>query len=74
MENCKKCIHYKSFFIFYKKPVCIRISNVSLKTKKNTPFKITEAYKICKGYFYECSGSVTLSSPGSTSEDGQSGQ
>jgi hypothetical protein len=49
--NCKTCVHYHGGLLFTK-PVCKRISNIDLKTKKNTWFKIGDAYKICKGYFY----------------------
>lgn len=57
MEKCNTCIHYQKNFLF-SKPVCRRISNVNLKTQKNTPFKVYEAYRICKGYFYEKACSV----------------
>lgn len=49
---CETCVHYYKVVPF-SKPVCRRFSNIELKTKKNKPFKIHEAYKICKGYFYE---------------------
>lgn len=49
--NCKTCVYYQGGL--FTKPVCKRISNIHLKTKKNTWFKINEAYKICKGYFYD---------------------
>lgn len=50
MEKCKTCIHYKNFL--FTRPICNRISNIEVKTQKNIPFKVYEAYKICKGYFY----------------------
>ena len=48
MNPCDKCK-------FYTWPWgrCTRISNVNLKTKKNKPYRVKEAYKICKGYFFE---------------------
>lgn len=51
MEVCKTCVHYKDFL--FSRPVCMRISNVNVKTQKNVPLKVYEAYRICKGYFYE---------------------
>lgn len=42
--NCK-------FYTWGRK--CNRISNVDLRTKKNKPYKAKDAYKICKGYFFE---------------------
>lgn len=51
MEKCQTCIYYKDFL--FTRPVCTRISNVNIKTQKNTPLKLYEGYKICKGYFYE---------------------
>lgn len=74
MDVCKTCHYYQKGFLFVRSPTCTRISNVEIKTKKNTPFKINEAYKICKGYFYECSGSDTSFSHDSTSDDGHSGR
>lgn len=50
MEKCQTCVYYKDFL--FSRPVCIRISNVNVKTQKNTPFKLYEGYRICKGYFY----------------------
>lgn len=51
MEKCASCVHYQNFL--FSRPVCGRISNINIKTQKNTPFKVYEAYRICKGYFYE---------------------
>lgn len=51
MDACKTCIHHKDFL--FSRPVCTRISNVNVKTQKNVPLKVYEAYKICKGYFLE---------------------
>ena len=51
MEKCQTCVYYKDFL--FARPVCTRISNVELKTQKNTPLKVHEAFRICKGYFYE---------------------
>ena len=51
MEKCQTCVYYKNFL--FTRPVCMRFSNMELKTQKNIPFKVYEAYRICKGYFYE---------------------
>lgn len=32
---------------------CNRISNINIRTKKNKPYKAKDAFKICKGYFFE---------------------
>lgn len=69
MEKCQTCVHFQNFL--FSRPVCRRISNVDLKTRTNRPLKVYEAFRICKGYFYEhrkdaevkenseCSGSDT---------------
>lgn len=51
--DCKKCKFYEKPFIG--KPICTRISNIrfSPPPPKNLPFKVPEAFKICKGYFFE---------------------
>jgi len=51
MEKCQTCVHYKNFL--FTRPICTRISNVELKTQVNKPLKVYEAFRICKGYFYE---------------------
>lgn len=51
MEKCHHCKFYVQHFLG--KPTCSRISNVSLVSKKNVPFKVPVAFKICKGYFFE---------------------
>jgi hypothetical protein len=51
MDICKQCAFYKPHII--KSPICTRISNVNLLTKKNEPLSIPASFKICKGYFFE---------------------
>ncbi len=60
MEKCSTCVYYKEFL--FARPICTRVSNVTLKTQKNVPFKLYEGYKICKGYFYEPNSDVSSSS------------
>ncbi len=48
---CKQCTFYKPHVL--KQSTCTRISNMNLRTKKNEPFSIPAAFKICKGYFFE---------------------
>lgn len=45
--NCAKCKFYTRPFLVGP-PVCTRIGN-----KGKPPFKVVDAYKICKGYFFE---------------------
>ena len=51
MDKCQTCVFYKQHLL--KSSTCTRISNINLLTKRNTPFKIPAAFKICKGYFFE---------------------
>lgn len=61
MDVCKTCVFNKSL-------VCTRISNIELKTRINHPYKYYEAYKICKGYFYEPKKKVCVQKPEQTSK------
>ena len=51
LDRCKQCTFYKPHVL--KQSTCTRISNMNLRTKKNEPFSIPAAFKICKGYFFE---------------------
>lgn len=48
---CQQCKFYTTHFLG--KPTCSRVSNVSVKSKQNVPFRVPQAYQICKGYFFE---------------------
>ena len=49
--NCQQCKYYSKPLVG--KPVCSRISNFVIPKGKNVPFKVPEAFRICKGYFFE---------------------
>ena len=51
MNQCYRCKFYTVPFLG--KPTCTRISNVRHVDKKNVPFRVPVAFKICKGYFFE---------------------
>ncbi len=51
MNYCNKCRYYTK--PLFSPPKCNRISNYHVVKKKNIPFNIEEAFKICKGYFFE---------------------
>ena len=51
MDKCTSCKFYTP--VPFWKPVCKKIPNIRLDSPKVKYFDLPDAYRICKGYFYD---------------------
>lgn len=49
--ECEKCIFYTK--PLFKSPICTKLRNYNVKTKKLYPVDLSFGQKVCKGYFFE---------------------
>lgn len=49
--ECQRCIFYNTRL--FVEPVCTKIRDYNVKTKKASPVPVSMGRKICKGYFFE---------------------